>query len=160
MESPLRITIPRNEITILALSLVLSIIYNAQSGIGLWGTISLVSVLAVLILGSVVLMNIINVKSASLFILVVFLFTVAGIMIAYNFIFYNKLPKELREGYWTPILTTSIFHGILVILSLVVIVLLSTNVLELDNMKMGYFDNAFSVVITLVLLNAGLMAGA
>ena len=145
---------------ILSLALVLSVIYNAQSGIGVWSSVSLVTVLVILVLGSIAISSVKSLKSVSLLLLVGFIFTLTGIMIAYNFIFYNKLPRHLKEGYWTPILTTNIFHGIFLILSLIAIVMIGSNIMSMDNTKIKYYDNAFSIVVTLVLLNAGLMAGA
>lgn len=160
MESPLRVSIPRNEITILVIAFILSAIYNVQTGIGAWGTLSLLTVIAILILGTLFMMKITNVKTLSIFLLSVFLFTITGLMIAYNFIFYRSLQQELRDGYWTPILTTNILHGIILVISLIGIVLVSMGKLVMTNGYMKYYDNAFSIMITLVLLNVGLMAGA
>lgn len=159
MESPLKISVPRNEIIILVVAFVLSAIYNIQTGIGTWGTISIISVIAILVLGTLFMMRITDIKTLSLFLLTVFLFTITGLMIGYNFIFYRTLRQELREGYWSPILITSILHGIILVISLFAIVLVSMNKLVMTNDYMKYYENAFSIVITLVLLNVGLMAG-
>lgn len=160
MESPLRVIIPRNEIIILILALVLSVIYNTQTGIGMWSTISLISTISILVLGTLFMMRIKNVKTLSLLLLAGFLFTLTGLMIAYNFIFHRSLRQELRDGYWNPILITSIFHGGILILSLIAIVLISTNRIRMTNTYMKYYENIFTIVITLILLNAGVMAGA
>lgn len=160
MESPLQVIVPRNEITILVVAFILSAIYNVQTGLGTWGTISILTVIAILVLGTLFMVRITNIKSLSLFLLSVFLFTITGVTIGYNFIFYRSLRQELREGYWSPVLITSILHGIILVLSLIAIVLVSMNKLVMTNGFMKYYDNAFSIMITLVLLNVGLMAGA
>ena len=160
MESPLQVSIPRNEITILIVAFILSAIYNIQTGLGTWGTISIITIIAILSLGTLFITRIKNIKTLSLFLLTVFLFTITGITIGYNFIFYRSLGEELREGYWTPVLITSILHGIILVISLIGIVLVSMNTMVMTNGYMKYYDNAFSIVITLVLLNTGLMAGA
>lgn len=160
MESPLRVSMPRNEITILVIAFILSIIYNVQTGIGIWGTISILTVITILMLGTLFMMKITNIKTLSLFLLTVFLFTITGVMIAYNFIFYRSLQQELRDGYWIPILTTNILYGIILIISLIGIVTVSIGKLVMTSEYMKYYDNTFSVMITLVLLNVGLIAGA
>ena len=160
MEGSLQVTAPLNEITILIVAFVLSAIYNVQTGIGIWSAVSIITVIAILSLGTLFMMRITDIKTLSLFLLTVFLFTITGIMIGYNFIFYRSLRQELREGYWTPILITSILHGIILVISLIGIILVSVNKLVMTNGYMKYYENAFSLVITLVLLNTGLMAGA
>jgi hypothetical protein len=160
MGSPLQVSIPRNEITILVVAFILSAIYNVQTGLGTWGTISIITVIAILVLGTLFMMRITDIKTLSLFLLTVFLFTITGVMIGYNFIFHRSLRQELKEGYWSPILITSILHGIILIISLIAIILVSMNKLVMTNEYMKYYDNLFSIIVTLVLLNVGLMAGA
>jgi hypothetical protein len=160
MESPIRVSIPRNEITILIVALIIAIIYNTQTGIGMWSTISLVTIIIVLVLGSVFLIRLQTMKPMTMTLLVVFLFTVTGFMIAYNFIFYNSLRPELKDGYWTPVLITNVFHGIILLISLVAIILISANFIQMTPGYMRIYENLFSIAITLVLLNSGLMAGA
>lgn len=81
-------------------------------------------------------------------------------MIGLNIAFYRTLGEELKDGYGTPILITNILHGTLLITSLIGIVLISMNILKITSASMKYYENAFSIVITLILLNSGLMAGA
>lgn len=160
METPIQVSIPRNEITIIAIALVVSVIYNVQTSNGIWSSISLITILAFLIIGSILLTRIQDFKTVSMVLLSVFIFATTAIMIGLNIAFYKTLGEELKDGYGTPILITNILHGTLLITSLIGIVLISMNILKITPASMKYYENAFSIVITLILLNSGLMAGA
>jgi hypothetical protein len=160
MDTPLTITIPRNEITIIVMALFLSVIYNTQTGLGVWASISLTSTLAILVLGSLFLMRTSNLKGVFLTLLVGFIISLTGIMITFNLIFYKNLPEELQDGYRIPIISTSILQGLFLVGAVIIVVLLSMNMITITQSRVNTYDTVFSIVITLVLVNAGIMAGA
>lgn len=157
---PIQIQIPRNEITILVFCLLISVLFNTQTGSGKWSSISLSISIVILVLAITGLMFSTTLKSASMILSAGLLFLISGVLFGINFAFKRSLPPELEDGYKTPLLIINVMYAVIFFIGFIFTILISTGLIIVNSTYINYFYIIFSLLITIVIVNSGLMAGA
>lgn len=157
---PLRVSIPRNEMVIVFIALVISALYTLQTGNGKWAPVSLVVALALMVVGTTIVFRTKDVNNVFMLMLGVFVLGISVCMSGFLGAFYGTLPNELKDGYLTPARILWILYGGLALASILGIILLSNGIIVISQDLIGYYGIGLSIVITMALLSAGILASA
>jgi len=160
MDGELAVSVPLNEFMILGLSSLISGLYTAQTGIGMYSLLSLLSVSIVILGGIYSLMVSKSLKNITMSLFGIFLLGVSAFTIATTIAFYKNTRKDLQQGYTVPVYTVVIILGIIFLLGFVGIMATSFGGFLMSKDMYLIYNNIFTMLITIVIVNAGLMAGS
>lgn len=160
MDGELAVSVPLNEFMILGLSSLISGLYTAQTGIGLYSLLSLLSVGLIVMGGIYSLMVSKSLKNLTMILFGVFLLGVSAFTIAITVAFHRNARKDLQQGYTIPVYTVVILLGIIFLFGFVGVMSVSFGGFVMNKNVYLIYHNIFTILITIVIVNAGLMAGS